>query len=303
MTDEQKGKNGNFNSPPKSGRFTKGRSENPRGRPRKKAVDHELPLGARLLTRDAILKEAGRLITATDASGSEKLEVRQALFRALVSHGLRGGVWALVQALNFSMAEDERETERKLKNFELSKQYCEQEWFNLALAAAKSEPVPEPIPHPSDFIFDHETVTVTIDGPIDEEGLAAVKAVAKLQDLAYEMSIYLDEIGAVQVKPGQKITDLGIFFACYLEANRLLPKRFKKPPAAYDEPIKKMMYLGIKDWGESLKARCREMRLPFYKRSLNGKHRTLKLSSPGIVFSKRASPTPEHPRRGNSPPT
>jgi hypothetical protein len=76
-----------YKKPPKSGRFTKGRSGNPAGRP-KGAGNRLQP--QMLQMRDMLLDEAYRNVTIQDKSGPLTLPVAQAAMRSLALKAAQG---------------------------------------------------------------------------------------------------------------------------------------------------------------------------------------------------------------------
>ncbi len=260
---------------PKPGQFQKGKSGNPRGRP-KKVTPAPFPfLPARHPTREILRREAARQITVTDATGRHDVSTTAAVLRALALGALRGGVLAQRTYLEYQQREDDRYHGERKERFEFWQTYQERQRAHIAAALKAGGPVPEIIPHPDDIVLDYHSLDVTFLGAMDEDGRAREKKTEAFQELAFEMSHYLDE----GHQPGRKDDDdyqLGAFMLLHISARITLPPRLRQFPTDEDcDAIRERASRGKKAWGDDLERRCREAGIPFIRWRRNLRMRTI----------------------------
>ncbi|ODN66702.1 DUF5681 domain-containing protein [Methylobrevis pamukkalensis] len=167
-----------YKKPPTWGRFQKGRSGNPEGRPRKPRPDNPGPSNDPSALDDALRKERDRRIRVTDASGTRDAALTEVIVRALTNNAIKGDVRAQREALKLLRELDGRdaarlkaEAERKQHQFE---QICtlKQHKARIWAAAARQGVEPEaPWPHPDDIFINAATGSWSVRGPFTEEDL------------------------------------------------------------------------------------------------------------------------------------
>ena len=79
-----------YKKPPLHSRFMKGKSGNPKGRPKKDILN----------TMETIQKEMERKITIRDAEGSSRITMEQAIIRQLVHKAAKGDITATKYVLD-----------------------------------------------------------------------------------------------------------------------------------------------------------------------------------------------------------
>ncbi len=250
-----------YGRPPKSGRFRKGQSGNPRGRPPKPTTQSAL-VPARFPTRALLRAEAARPITVTDASGRQTLPSAAAVTRALLLKAMRGGVLAQRTVLQLLLAEDERFHREYKERVEFWQNYKERSRAALEAARKAGEDPPDFLPHPDDVVLNWHTLEVRFLGAIDEEERIHEKMAEAAQDLGYEMAVYTGEDNRLPDKSGEG-GRLGRYMALYVLTRIVLPPRLQRSPASYETHIKAMAARGQDAWGKDLEQRCCAAGVPF----------------------------------------
>lgn len=179
-----------YGKPPAEHRFKKGRSGNPKGRPRRNGVGTRDPDPEDRLSR-LILQEAYRPIQVRENDKVETLPMIQAVIRSLGVQGAKGNHRAQL-ALTQLVADIER---RKLDEGRALLQTLvdyKRSWQEAFEACdARGEPRPDPVPHPDEIEFNARTGEVYFNGPIDElEKAQWVKAREHLKQAEDDIAYY-----------------------------------------------------------------------------------------------------------------
>lgn len=156
-----------YGKPPKAGRFTKGRSGNPKGRPRGSRNKPALTFGDERL-KALLLDEAYRVIPIQDASGVLNMPMAQAIIRSVAVAAAKGQVRAQQLFLKLVHAIEDEQAQMKLDYNRTLISY-KYDWEKVIEDAKKNgRPIPDPLPHPRDIQVNPRTGKVTINGPMTE---------------------------------------------------------------------------------------------------------------------------------------
>lgn len=161
-----------YGKPPAEHRFQKGKSGNPRGRPRKaRAV--KLPtnrlLGSDEPTTALILEEAYRTVRVREGDRIVDMPVNQAILRAMQQNALKGNRIAQrdFTMLLRSIESDQKQTQ--LEYFMALVSYKDDADREIARCQKLGIEPPEMIPHPDDIKIDPKRGTAEVHGPFSPE--------------------------------------------------------------------------------------------------------------------------------------
>ena len=261
---------------PKPGQFRKGKSGNPRGRPRKAVVTGLELIPALFPTRAITRADGAGKVTITDASGRHPMSRTEAVSRAQFSKAMGGRVDAQRDYLTRQLAEDERYHREQKERFDYLLKFRERRYAEIAAGRENSDL----LPHPDDMLFNFDTLEVTFVGATDPESRAREKKAEALKALAFEMSHYLEE----GYQPGRRQDEadqqLGAFMLMHILAHITLPPRLRRFPTEDDcEAIYLRATHGKKAWGDDLERRCREADAPFIRWRRGVQMRTISQTS------------------------
>ena len=170
----------NYRKPPVEHQFKKGTSGNPKGRPRKKAVQPGPgAFGGGIADRFGAmaLDEATRPVTVREGDKVSEIPAMQALFRTMFRAAAQGDTKAGRQLLEVIARAESGRAGAALENLEQAVRY--KETYGPIFERYEREGL-DPLdifPHPDDVIIDKTTGEVTIDGPMSKEQAGARKAV------------------------------------------------------------------------------------------------------------------------------
>ncbi|WP_443749340.1 DUF5681 domain-containing protein [Asticcacaulis solisilvae] len=168
MSGDNKDDKVGYGKPPVTGRFKKGQSGNPKGRPRKKKDPSVVSL-ADQPTEQAWRKEVYKPVTAKTASGTVTMPFNEALIQKQMAMALGGNRLVLKDMMQRIKHQEESEAERRAQ--------ASQDWFDIKRAQQqrlddarrRGESDVRLYPHPDDIVRDRKTGDWDLVGPFEEE--------------------------------------------------------------------------------------------------------------------------------------
>ena len=157
-----------YGKPPAQHRFVKGRSGNPRGRPRRRQTAIDDARGVSQADR-LILMEAYRPVTIREGDTVIEMPAMQAAIRALGISAMKGSRLAqraLAELVRDAEAKHRAETEASM---EAMIEYKQKWGVELERCRRLGLPEPKLVPHPEDIMIDFRSGGVKICGPLNQD--------------------------------------------------------------------------------------------------------------------------------------
>ena len=219
-----------FGKPPKEHQSRKGKSGNPRGRPRKlvKLADSS-DLGP-LPANHYLLKEAYRPVTVRQGDERIQIPAIQAVFRAMGLDAVKGNRYAQRMLVELVTKVEAANREENFEYFKALAEYKIEVGQRFEEARRAGLPEPTLLPHPDDIIIDLTGGRAIVYGPRTEEEREQWNAVLKRRDMLQDMVSHCESLYRQARKKERKEQFLDAWMKIqrgYDEQNDNLPKRYR----------------------------------------------------------------------------
>jgi Family of unknown function (DUF5681) len=154
-----------YRNPPKSGQFVKGRSGNPRGRPRRPRKTAP-GIGGDSEFDAMILEELDRPVAVREGETVERIPVMRAAVRAIALKAAKGDVKAYTALAAKRDAIADRRRAHQEQTLQAILEYVDEAMLELVRRKEEGVSGPEVIPHPDDFDIDPKTGSIVLHGPL-----------------------------------------------------------------------------------------------------------------------------------------
>mgnify|MGYP006898271337 CR=1 FL=1 len=235
-SNEQRGEVG-YGRPPAEHRFVKGRSGNPKGRPRKpkgqlvhRPQTNSLDVGAQP-ANVLLIQEAYRPVTIREGDRVIELPAIQAVFRSMGVAAMKGNRFAQRTLAELVQNVEEQDRKTRAEYVDTAIKYKTDWEETIEWAREKGIKEPTPLPHPDDVVIDLRTATVHVNGPVTPEDKFHWDAKLQRRDEAQAEVTFYSGLHHAEENPERKerlLDDWHFEQRMFDMINDNLPRRYRK---------------------------------------------------------------------------
>lgn len=209
----------NDNGAPKDGRFRKGQSGNPKGRPRRST-------SAKTSIIDELMRAMAKdKITVRDRDGTHEVTHTEAVLKARLKSAVGGSPFAQRDYLKDMQRIEAEDRQRIEEEVEFWTDVRSQRREIFARAEREGVPAPAIYPHPEDIVIDRER-GVRIVGPLNAEDQEKLEDTVGFRDLLLVQDVY-DRRVWTDWDPDDPDTGPGSAMVFAFVFNDAVPKRYR----------------------------------------------------------------------------
>lgn len=213
-----------YGKPPKHTQFTKGRSGNPKGRPKKKS---KRPIRLSDAVSDRFLEEeAYRQVTLRENGEMIQLPVLQAIMRSLTTNAVKGSRLSQKYFIEYVAQAEELSYRAKMDRYLRLRDLKRDGEESLERARRNNAPMPDLLPHPDDIVLDHFNGNAYINGPATEEDAKYYDHIVSFRNFLLLRSAH----ARASIPRGQRASEPGkacIFLVFAHLLDRFIPVRYQ----------------------------------------------------------------------------
>ncbi|HEY4135521.1 MAG TPA: DUF5681 domain-containing protein [Alphaproteobacteria bacterium] len=215
-----------YGKPPQTTQFAKGRSGNPRGRPKKPKV---APIRLSDAPSDMFLQtEIYRPVTVRENGKTFQLPLMQALLRGMSMAGLKGSRLSQQYLLELAAAAEERHFQSKVERYKRLAAIKHQGEKQMAEHKRRGLPPPQLLPHPDDIVLKPEAGEAYVNGPETPEEARRYDDAVRCRNYYLLRAAHSEKTGA-----GPKLRHEGqtacLYLVCAATLDKFLPGRLRLP--------------------------------------------------------------------------
>ena len=219
--------------PPVEHQFPKGKSGNPRGRPRRLQrfpKGKSLDFGAQPANA-MLMEEAYRQVTLREGDQLIQLPAIQAVFRAMGVAAMKGNRFAQRTLAELVRGVEEEDRQGRIKLFEAMVEYKVDAEREIERTVKLGQAPPEMLPHPDDIIIDLANASATMCGPkTKEEKVLWDRLLESLEELQRDISIHAasHRKSRSAERKDEALKNWVSYQRSFDEINDNLPKRYRR---------------------------------------------------------------------------
>lgn len=211
-----------YGQPPKEHQFKKGKSGNPKGRPRGMAPDLSL---ADEPVLQAVRNAFNKTVRVRDGDTFTEVAVLDAAVQATVAAIYKGNVRAAGLLFDLKRTGDQAHAREIKERKERWTKYKDFQSQRLAEAAKEGKPAPRILPHPDDVIIDDDE-GVRLIGPVDDDEQKEIDKTIAHRD-ALILQAAMDRRLMETSEGGDLLEGPGTADLCARLLNKILPPRLR----------------------------------------------------------------------------